>query len=49
MKRQDVLGTAWDGFLKTNPPADQAAFYKGWLVARAAALKQAGLPAIFEE
>jgi TRAP transporter TAXI family solute receptor len=48
MRRQDVLGAAWDGYLKTNPPAEQAAFYKGWLSARAAALQKAGLPAIFE-
>lgn len=48
IKRQDVLGAAWDGYIKTNPPADQAAFYKGWFAARAAALKLAGMPVIFE-
>jgi len=48
MKRQDVLGSAWEGYLKTNPPADQAAFYKGWLAARASALSAAGMPAIFQ-
>lgn len=48
LRRQDVLGAAWDAYLKTDPPGDQAAFYKDWLAARGAALRKAGLPAIFE-
>ncbi len=47
MKRQDVLAAAWDAYLKTNPPADQPAFYSGWLAARGAALAKEGLPVIF--
>jgi hypothetical protein len=48
MKRQQVLADAWNAFLKTNPPDDKVAFGKGWLAARAAALKKAGLPTVFD-
>ncbi|MEW6690761.1 MAG: TAXI family TRAP transporter solute-binding subunit [Pseudomonadota bacterium] len=48
LKRQQVLAGAWSGYLKTNPPEDKEAFRKGWMAARAAALKKAGLDAIFE-
>ena len=48
IKRQDILAAAWSGFLKTNPPDDKVAFGKGWMAARAAALKAANLDVIFE-
>jgi len=48
MKRQATLAGAWAAYLKTNPPEDAAAFRKGWMAARAAALKQAGMEPIFE-
>ena len=47
IKRQDTLAAAWNAFLKTNPPDDKAAFGKGWMAARAAALKAASLDVIF--
>jgi TRAP transporter TAXI family solute receptor len=46
LKRQQVLGEAWNAYLKTNP--SDAAFGKGWVAARAAALTKAGLPTIFD-
>jgi hypothetical protein len=46
LKRQQVLGDAWNAYLKTNP--SDAAFNKGWVAARAAALTKAGLPTIFD-
>jgi TRAP transporter TAXI family solute receptor len=48
LKRQQVLADAWTGYLKTNPSDDKGAFSKGWLAARAAALRKAGLPTIFD-
>ncbi len=42
VKRQETLGTAWQAFLKTNPPEDKAAFRAAWMKARAAALTGAG-------
>ena len=48
IKRQDTLAAAWNAFLKTNPPDDKEAFGKGWMAARAAALKDAKLDVIFE-
>jgi hypothetical protein len=48
VKRQDTLAKAWDAFLKANPPEDKAAFTKGWLAARKAALSAAGMDPIFE-
>jgi TRAP transporter TAXI family solute receptor len=47
LKRQQVLGEAWTAYLKTNP-AEGDGLRKGWMAARAAALKKAGLEAIFE-
>src|SRR5688572_10003468 len=41
LKRQQVLADAWNAFLKTNLADDKAAFTKGWLAARAAALTKA--------
>jgi hypothetical protein len=48
VKRQETLATAWAGYLKTNPPDDKAAFSKGWMAARKAALEAAGMEAVFE-
>ena len=47
-KRQEVLGTAWADYGKSNPPADEKAFLDGWMKARAAALDKAGMPNGFE-
>ena len=46
--RQATLASAWNAYLKTNPPEDREAMRKGWMAARGAALKQAGFDAIFE-
>jgi TRAP transporter TAXI family solute receptor len=48
IRRQDTLAAAWNAFLKSNPPDDSDAFRKGWMAARAAALKKANLDVIFE-
>jgi hypothetical protein len=48
LKRQATLASAWGTFLKSNPPADKAAFTKGWMAARKSALTAAGLDPIFE-
>ena len=48
LKRQQVLADAWSAYLKSNPSDDKAAFGKGWLAARAAALRKAGLPTVFD-
>ncbi len=48
LKRQETLASAWGAFLKTNPPEDKAAFSKGWLAARKAALAAAGMDPVFE-
>jgi TRAP transporter TAXI family solute receptor len=48
LKRQQVLAEAWNAYLKTNPADDKAAFSKGWLAARAAALRKASLPTVFD-
>ena len=48
LRRQQVLADAWSAYLKTNPSDDKAAFGKGWLAARAAALRKANLPTIFD-
>ena len=48
LKRQATLATAWDAFVKGNPPEDKAAFTKGWMAARKSALAAAGMDAIFE-
>ncbi len=47
LKRQQILAGAWDAYLKTNP-ADGDGFRKGWMAARADALKKLGLDPIFE-
>jgi TRAP transporter TAXI family solute receptor len=43
IKRQQVLQAAWAGYLKSNPPADDAPFRAGWLAARREALGKASL------
>jgi hypothetical protein len=48
LKRQQILASAWSAHLKSNPPGDAAAFRKGWMSARGAALKKGGMDAIFE-
>jgi TRAP transporter TAXI family solute receptor len=48
LKRQETLATAWNAFVKGNPPEDKDAFTKGWMAARKAALAKAGMDAIFE-
>ncbi len=48
LKRQETLGAAWAAYLKTNPPDDKAAFTKGWMAARKAALTNAGMDPVFE-
>jgi TRAP transporter TAXI family solute receptor len=48
LKRQAALKAAWEGFLKTNPPDDKAAFTTAWMAARKAALSGAGMDPIFE-
>ena len=48
LKRQQVLADAWSAYLKSNPSDDKAAFGKGWLAARAATLRKAGLPTVFD-
>jgi TRAP transporter TAXI family solute receptor len=47
LKRQQVLADAWSAYLKTNP-AEGDGLRKGWMAARGAALKKAGMDAIFE-
>ena len=48
LKRQQTLASAWSAYLKTNPADDAAAFRKGWMSARSAALRKAGMEPIFE-
>ena len=47
VKRQNVLGQAWDKFMATKPDEDKEAFTKAWMQVRAAALQEAGLDVIF--
>jgi TRAP transporter TAXI family solute receptor len=48
LKRQQTLASAWSAYLKSNPADDADAFRKGWMGARSAALRKAGMDAIFE-
>jgi TRAP transporter TAXI family solute receptor len=48
LKRQDALGKAWDGYAKVGP-ADEKAFYAGWLKTRATVLTQAGFDPVVTE
>ena len=46
--RQDALADAWSAFIKTRPPTDADEFRKGWMTARAGALKKAGFDPVLE-
>ena len=48
LKRQATLAGAWSAYLKSNPADDAAAFRKGWMSARNAALRKGGMDTIFE-
>jgi len=48
LKRQQTLASAWSAFLKANPSGEGEAFRSGWMSARGAALRKAGLDPIFE-
>ncbi|HEX2215399.1 MAG TPA: TAXI family TRAP transporter solute-binding subunit [Xanthobacteraceae bacterium] len=48
VQRQDTLMAAWKAFLAGNPPEDKAAFQKGWMDARKAALTKAGMDPVFD-
>lgn len=48
IKRQEVLAAAWKQYAAAAPSGDQE-FRDGWMTARAAALKRAGLPNGFEQ
>jgi TRAP transporter TAXI family solute receptor len=48
VERQETLAKAWTAFLNSNPPDDKAAFSKGWMDARKAALTAAGMDPVFE-
>ena len=45
LKRQEVLSSAWQTYVKTSPPDDK--FAEGWAVARKEALAKANLPDAF--
>ena len=47
-KRQEVLGSAWTEYNKSNPPSDDKAFLDGWMKARGAALAKANMPNGFD-
>lgn len=48
LKRQNVLKAAWSEYAKTSASAGEKEFLDGWMTARAAALKKAGMPNGFE-
>lgn len=48
VKRQNVLIKTWKDYNAGDPPSDNAAFEKGWMAARADALKAEGMDPIFE-
>jgi TRAP transporter TAXI family solute receptor len=48
LKRQDVLKAAWSEYAKASASAGEKEFLDGWMNARAAALKKAGMPNGFE-
>jgi TRAP transporter TAXI family solute receptor len=47
VKRQQVMLDAWKAYSATGP-SDEKAFAEGWMKARAAALRKAGMDVIFE-
>ncbi|MFN0159901.1 MAG: TAXI family TRAP transporter solute-binding subunit [Burkholderiales bacterium] len=48
VRRQAVLGEAWATYMKTSPPEAPEAFRRGWMDARAGALKKAGMDTVFD-
>jgi TRAP transporter TAXI family solute receptor len=48
LQRQAALASAWEKFLKDNPPDDKEAFTKAWMGVRKAALIGIGQNPIFE-
>jgi TRAP transporter TAXI family solute receptor len=48
LKRQQTLASAWDAFIKANPPGDADAFRKAWMTARKDALTKAGMDPVYE-
>ncbi len=48
LKRQTILAETWREYLKSKPSDDKDQFRSGWMKARAAALKKAGMDVIFE-
>src|SRR3954462_7422598 len=48
-RRQEVLTGAWADYVKANPSSDDKQFLSGWMDARAAALKKAGMANGFED
>jgi TRAP transporter TAXI family solute receptor len=48
LKRQAILAETWRAYLKTNPSDEKDQFRAGWMSARSAALKKAGMDVIFE-
>ena len=48
IKRQGVLMSAWEAFLKDNPPGDGDAFRTAWMAARKEALTKAGMDVVHE-
>lgn len=46
LKRQDILAAAWKSYVDSKPADDK--FGEGWLKARGAALKQAGMEVVFD-
>jgi TRAP transporter TAXI family solute receptor len=48
LKRQEVLITAWNGYIKGSPASDSAKFTEEWMAARKAALAKAGMVNTFE-
>jgi TRAP transporter TAXI family solute receptor len=47
VRRQQVLMTAWDEFLKSKPADDKDAFHTAWMAKRKDALVKAGMDPIF--
>jgi TRAP transporter TAXI family solute receptor len=48
LQRQQTLASAWDAFMKANPPSDADAFRKAWMTARKDALTKAGMDFVYE-
>ncbi len=48
VQRQTALATAWDAFLKSNPPEDKDAFRTAWMAARKDTLSKIAMDIVFE-